>query len=128
LALLIFLPLSGLIYFALYRSVVNGDSRTDGKTSGRTIKNAEAYASRAAIVVLFLFPTASVLGAWSFSKLNTPTAIISILFGGMILAYVHAKLITPVNVPRGPWRISKWVSQHVCNLKRQGTKKLRKGE
>ncbi|WP_010479343.1 hypothetical protein [Thermococcus zilligii] len=115
--LVLFPPLSVLNYFVLYHSVINKKLREEGKNIEVAIKETETYAVRAAVVVLFLFPTASLLGAWFFSEFSTSTAVLSVLLSAAILACIHSKFITPVDVPREPWRISKRISRYVPDLK-----------
>ncbi|NJE61850.1 hypothetical protein [Thermococcus sp. 21S7] len=115
--LVLFPLLSVLIYFALYRSVIGKGLREEGKTSEVVTREADAYAGRAAVVVLFLFLMASILGARFFSEFSVSIAVLLILLSAAILAYLHAKFITPVDIPREPWRISKRISRYVRDLK-----------
>lgn len=120
--LVLFPLLSVLIYFALYRSVIGKRLREEGKTSEVVTREADAYAGRAAVVVLFLFPMASILGAWFFSKFSVSVAVLLVLLSAAILAYLHSKFITPVDIPREPWRISKRISRYVRDLKDKTSK------
>jgi membrane protein implicated in regulation of membrane protease activity len=111
--LILFPLLSILLYFVHYRTVINKKLRTEGKTTAVATRETEAYAARAAVVVLLLFPTASIIGAWSFSEFGVSIAVLFVLLSAMIMAYLHANFMTPVDIPRYPWRISKHISQYV---------------
>ena len=112
-SVIVILVLAFILYFTLYRSVINKKLREETKPSEIAIRETEEYVNRAVIDVLFLFSTASILGAWFFSQvfLSIYLTVLLVLLDAAILAYLHAKLMKPVRASTKVWKVSKFISR-----------------
>ncbi len=118
--LIVILALAFILYFTLYRSVINKKLKEKTKPPKIAIRETEEYVNRMVVDVLFLFSAASILGAWFFSQpsISIYIAVLLVLLDAAILAYLHAHLMKPVGYPTKVWRVSKFISRYIGSRNR----------